>query len=157
MVKNLSCKAGDVDSIPGPETRIPQASEQLSLSTTTYMCVCVCVCVCVWWWWLWPISTYIVLFDPHSNPRRYVLFHTIFPILNIRKLILGEFKWFLQILISSRFGVQMQVLQSSLSSAKGSRRPQSWDKNQCCYFKINTHSMLLNGVSRVIATVIFEC
>ena len=32
MVKNLPCNAGDVGSIPGQGTKIPQAAEQLSLA-----------------------------------------------------------------------------------------------------------------------------
>ena len=31
MVQNLPCNAGDVGSIPGGDTKIPRASEQLSL------------------------------------------------------------------------------------------------------------------------------
>ena len=35
MVKNLPCNAGDVSSIPGQGTKIPQAAEQLSPGTRT--------------------------------------------------------------------------------------------------------------------------
>ena len=35
MAKGLPCNGGDTDSIPGPGTKIPHASEQLSPLTTT--------------------------------------------------------------------------------------------------------------------------
>ena len=35
MVKNLPCNAGNVDLIPGQETRIPHAAEQLNPHATT--------------------------------------------------------------------------------------------------------------------------
>ena len=35
MVKNSTCKAGDVGLIPGPGTKIPQVAGQLNLSDTT--------------------------------------------------------------------------------------------------------------------------
>ena len=35
VVKNPPAKAGDMDSIPGPGTKIPHVSEQLNLCTTT--------------------------------------------------------------------------------------------------------------------------
>ena len=34
VVKNLPCKAGEAGSIPGRETKIPHAAEQLSTATT---------------------------------------------------------------------------------------------------------------------------
>ena len=34
VVKNLSCKAGDADLIPGQGTKIPHAKEQLSPQAT---------------------------------------------------------------------------------------------------------------------------
>ena len=35
VVKNLPCKAGDAESIPGQGTKIPHAAGQLSLRATT--------------------------------------------------------------------------------------------------------------------------
>ena len=35
MVKNLPCNAENISVIPGPETKIPQATEQLSLCAVT--------------------------------------------------------------------------------------------------------------------------
>ena len=40
MVKNLTCKAGDVGLIPGLGTKIPQVAVQLNLSATTTEPVC---------------------------------------------------------------------------------------------------------------------
>ena len=40
MVKKPPCNTGDLGSIPGQETKIPHASEQLSLQATTAEPVC---------------------------------------------------------------------------------------------------------------------
>lgn len=40
VVKNLPCNAGDVDPIPGQETKIPHAMELLSPRATTRESVC---------------------------------------------------------------------------------------------------------------------
>ena len=38
LVKNLPCSAGDIGSIPGKQTKIPHAIEQLSLCSTNRVC-----------------------------------------------------------------------------------------------------------------------
>ena len=40
VVENLPCSAGDMGSIPGWGTKIPQVSEELSLRATTTEPVC---------------------------------------------------------------------------------------------------------------------
>ena len=45
VVKNPPCNAGDVSSIPGQATKIPQAEGQLSVQATTTEPVCSGACV----------------------------------------------------------------------------------------------------------------